>query len=240
MFDGINIEAIAYDVSVGAIILNFALVAFLAPVVMYKMRASSPHEFRLELRVTALIFVVAFAIRWWLPDHTFIHEYNHSYSDAGAQSFHDVLHSRNFSAFATAPRIIVWLVSLISASSDEITFLTNAILSAWGVAGFYHLARLVFSCRASGYFAAVILGIFPLSVILAPTEEPMNSAVAFCISGLAFLLSGVKRKSRLFGVFGVLLVCLGAKSAKIGSIGVTDYMTWAFSKRGVRLQTDHF
>jgi hypothetical protein len=189
-------------------------IAVLAPWVALELRERWRPEHRLDVAASLALFALAFALRWWLPAHAFLHENHHSYEfDAdGPLTAYLTEHGVVSSHLALA-----WLWRLVTPLADEPIFQMNALASSVAVVGMYWLGRLLFGSRLVGWSAACLLALLPVAILAAPTEEFLVSATGLCLAGLPLCYAGARPETGGWATLhaGALLVALGSSAREI-------------------------
>lgn len=199
-------------IAVEALTLTAALATVVA--VRERLHAMDPAARREALVVSVALFAVAFMLRWSVAPHTLIHENHHAYdyvATAGlplseAALLHDV---------PSAHRLLVALTHRALSGARDPVFALDAALSALGVPALFWLAARSFGSRPAGVAAASLLMFQPHALFMAPTEEPLNLAVAAATAGMALLQAGVSEASRASLVAGCALVAVAATAREI-------------------------
>ena len=136
----------------------------------------------LDALLAASLFGIAFALRWWLPIHTTIHENKHGLEIDPYLPL-DAAITRNGVVYGHLVLIKIFrYLAPLGGEAAAAAFAMNALLSAVAVPGMFALARQVFASRLAGVTAASLLLFQPLAVMMAPTEEYLVAATGLCLA----------------------------------------------------------
>ncbi len=192
------------------------LVAVLATLLAARerLRAMDPTARRQALVTSAVLFAVAFAVRWSTAPHTLIHENHHAYEYVGTAGL-SLVQASTHHHVPSAHRFLVAITQLLIPGAYDPVFALDAALSALGVPALFWLASRSFGSRFAGVAAASLLMFQPLALFIAPTEEPLNLVVAAAPAGMVLIHLGIAEASYASLVAGCALVAVAATTREI-------------------------
>ena len=146
---------------------------------------------RREALIVLGFVLVAFALRWFLPEHVLIHENRHGFRllpGARNVGFWDAANNAATLSHGvfTSHGMLATLMERLIGAADAFQVL-GALCSSLTVGAVYALARQLTGSRAAAWTTAAALATLPVALLMAPTEECLVTAALFITAGAALV-----------------------------------------------------
>lgn len=176
-----------------------------------------------------VLFVGAFALRWWLPEHTLIHENRHGFwVDLGRS---DVM-TMNQRGAVSSHLLLARLLHQLYPDPDSV-FLSTALWSSLAVVGIFWLARLAFDSAVAGWTCASLLLLQPVAILMATTEEYMSTAAGCALVGMALAFRGARSRApfTLMAGTGFIVLAASVRDVALPLVALLPFAVMAATRR---------